>query len=59
MIILLKANTRYLEARSETNVQDNVKECINLFELCNQLVDRLGLFSKNESIDDVNTSELK
>ena len=41
------------------NEQDKLKECISMFERCQQLVDQLALFSENEGIDDVASSEMK
>lgn len=39
--------------------QEKLKECISMFERCKEVVDQLALFSENEGIDDVNSSELK
>jgi len=39
--------------------KENVQTCIAQFERCKQLVDQLALFSDNEAIDDVASSELK
>ena len=39
--------------------QKRIQECISLFKQCKDLVERLALFSPNESIDDVASSELK
>jgi hypothetical protein len=39
--------------------QNRVQECITLYEQCKQLVERLALFSENESADDVASTELK
>ena len=41
------------------NTQSNLLQCITLFQQCKQLVDQLALFSVNEGIDDVSSSEMK
>ena len=40
-------------------LQTSLQECITLYERCKELVEQLALFSDNESIDDVASSELK
>jgi len=40
-------------------VQERLQECIALYKQCRDLVTRLALFSQNESLDDVSSSELK
>jgi hypothetical protein len=42
-----------------TNTQSNLLQCITLFQQCKRLVDQLVLFSANEGIDDVSSSEMK
>ena len=46
-------------ACGSADVQEKLKECISMFERCKQLVDQLALFSENEGIDDVASSEMK
>ena len=40
-------------------IQTKSLECIALFQKCKELVERSALFSPNESVDDVASSELK
>ncbi|XP_078168241.1 2A phosphatase associated protein of 46 kD isoform X2 [Carex rostrata] len=47
-------------AASESSVdQDTVRKGIELLKRCDQMVSKLGLFSSNETKDDVSTSNLK
>ena len=39
--------------------QEKLRECISMFERCKELVDHLALFSQNEGIDDLASSEMK
>ena len=40
-------------------MQEQLQECIAFYKRCRDLVTRLALFSQNESVDDVSSSELK
>lgn len=39
--------------------KDTVRKAIELLKRCDQMVSKLGLFSSNETKDDVSTSNLK
>lgn len=51
----LKNNYDYNSPR----YQESLKTAISTYEKCRELVDALSLFSKNEGIEDVASSELK
>ncbi|KAG5513871.1 hypothetical protein PMAC_000493 [Pneumocystis sp. 'macacae'] len=43
----------------EEGSSELLTDCISLYEKCHYLTRKLSLFSKNEEIDDINTSEIK
>ncbi|CCJ29487.1 unnamed protein product [Pneumocystis jirovecii] len=45
--------------RIEEGSSELLTDCISLYEKCHYLTRKLCLFSKNEGIDDINTSEIK
>ena len=44
--------------RQITAYHDNLSEAIEIFEECRVLADRLGVFSSNETVDDIATGDL-
>ena len=40
-------------------LQTSIAQCITNYETCKRLVEQLALFSENEEIEDIATSELK
>jgi hypothetical protein len=39
--------------------QDSVRRAIASYEQCRTLADQLGMFSRNESLDDISSSDLQ
>ncbi|KAG4305616.1 hypothetical protein PORY_001172 [Pneumocystis oryctolagi] len=48
-----------LRKKIENGSSELLTDCISLYEKCHYLSRKLGLFSNNEEIDDINTSEIK
>ncbi|CAG8723950.1 1543_t:CDS:2, partial [Cetraspora pellucida] len=46
-------------ASSDQKFQEDVSNAIAYFSACAKLVDELDLFSSNETVDDINSTDLK
>jgi immunoglobulin-binding protein 1 len=44
---------------SSSTYQDNIQSAISMFEECRNLIERLAVFSPNETIEDISTSAIQ
>ncbi|CAI9092583.1 OLC1v1027867C1 [Oldenlandia corymbosa var. corymbosa] len=54
-----QARKIYLAASESTVDQDTVRKCCEMLRQCEEMISKLGLFSSNETKDDISTANLK
>jgi immunoglobulin-binding protein 1 len=59
--LLAKAKETELSSTgsSSSTYQDNIQSAISMFEECRKLIERLAIFSPNETIEDISTSAIQ